>query len=384
LNYFYGGIASFRHDYPVVSGLIPVFGSVMAAGDAFITMCEGKNADGQTVNRGWSLGVLSVNVALATLDAFMVKAAAIETMQVARSSASQIVERLKPIRARLAKGEALAAEEVTQIQKDIDQCLKSASGADHLQEIGKYESSLSSISTMEVEKRLHGFDVKNLDKVYTNGELESLRKYLGSEVWGYGDPKLFDQLTNADLLRGLEDLGIPRVKYQEINGYLRGTWKPAVDDFDRMNLIVKNIDGAIEKSKLLESVDVYRLNTKAYATPGADGYVAVNNAAPISTELEPQMQFVTGQKSDFVLQKFKLNPGDKAFYMESLLDFYGDAKDFVQKMPALPGKPGFGRQELLLPRNMRQRVINQYFDSQLGIDVQIIELSQDVGRNIPK
>ena len=136
-NYFYGGIAAFHHDYPVVSGLIPVFGSVMAAGDAFITMVEGKNVAGQTVNRGWSFGVLSVNVALATLDAFMVKAAAIETLQAAKSSASQIVERLKPIQARLVKGETLTADEVAQIQKDLDQNLKVASGADRMKDVGE-------------------------------------------------------------------------------------------------------------------------------------------------------------------------------------------------------------------------------------------------------
>lgn len=129
VQYFYGRIAKFHHNYPVVSGLIPIFGSVMAAGDSLMDLVEGRQVNGAATNYTYSGIMLCLNVATATLDAFTVKVAAVATYEKAVTVANNLKTKLKAFRTNAAAGKAITKAEIAELQSEIDASLREISSA---------------------------------------------------------------------------------------------------------------------------------------------------------------------------------------------------------------------------------------------------------------
>ena len=115
--WFHEPIAKFRYEYPVVSGMIPVFGAVMSAGDSLLTAVEGRDTQGNAAGRFESSVFFTFHFTMAVLDAFMVKSVV--------ESGSNMITRITQ-RARGLEATSTGMTELTAIIKDEAMAVDSA------------------------------------------------------------------------------------------------------------------------------------------------------------------------------------------------------------------------------------------------------------------
>jgi hypothetical protein len=239
-------------------------------------------------------------------------------------------------------------------------------------------------------RRAFGYP-EDLSQKFSNGEVESMRVYLGNEV--RGDPvNPAARFPQSDLHDGLDELArgftdvngnavppgdLTRINFQHINGQLRGSRKDLTPgQVDRVQELVKHMDSAMEKSRLQEPTTVYRVNKVDYTRPDASGLIRPDPGFQ-STGRTPQTGFATSNPKDYVVQIIELEPGQKAFDMDALTRFYGDIGSFRDRMPpGVPNKSPFGEQEVLLPRGTQLRVLDEWHDAATGFTVQRVKVAK--------
>jgi hypothetical protein len=239
-------------------------------------------------------------------------------------------------------------------------------------------------------RRAFGYP-EDLSQKFSNGEIESMRVYLGNEV--RGDPlNPAARFPQSDLHDGLDDLAkgftdvngnavppgdVTRINFQHINGQLRGSRKDLTPgQADRVQEVVQRMDSAMEKSRLQEPTTVYRVNKAEYTRPDASGLIRPDPGFQ-STARTPQTGFATSNPKDYVVQMIELEPGQKAFDMDALTRFYGDLDSFRGRMPeGVPQKSPFGEQEVLLPRGTQFRVLDEWTDAASGFTVQRVKVAR--------
>lgn len=93
ISWFHEPVARFRHEYPMASSLIPVFGAVFSAGDSLLSAVEGRDANGNQVGKFQGSAMFAFHFSIAVLEAFAVKASAVK----ARDGVQRILTRTKSL-----------------------------------------------------------------------------------------------------------------------------------------------------------------------------------------------------------------------------------------------------------------------------------------------
>lgn len=115
VSWFHEPVARFRYEYPVVSSLIPVFGSVLAAGDSLLSTVEGLDSSGRPVGGIEGSAMFAFHFSIAVLEAFAVKATAVN----AKNGAQRVLARtrnLDPTRSGLSEMSAVFKDEAMRIE----------------------------------------------------------------------------------------------------------------------------------------------------------------------------------------------------------------------------------------------------------------------------
>lgn len=111
---YYNKFAEFSSKYPLIVGAIPLLGTSLAAADSLLTLQEGKDAQGKPVSSNKAQMEFVLSIALATIDGTMVyeSVGGPKIAQSIQESTQKTVEKIKNLRSKVQRGEALTAEEV--------------------------------------------------------------------------------------------------------------------------------------------------------------------------------------------------------------------------------------------------------------------------------